>query len=321
MSRYTNERVDALLAPHGGRRVGDIEREKGGSYRCFVNVQWDDCPHGEQRVRCENLGGKTTGCGRCAVEMSRITNADVDALLVERGLKCIRFGDVRRESYGTKNERKAKVLILWDDCPHGLRDVWWSDLNNGYTTRCRPCEVTERRLRVAEATLARALKEHHKGYTTRLTDPRPYGTKGLKQRWVAYVCPAGHEGEMALGNFARGRGCPTCADWGIDYNAPGYLYVITGSRWVKVGICNDHRLKGRLVEHAGQGLTDVRHTTHFDVTHDARALEQLWLEKRDTLPTTQLPTKADIKNGFTEAAPAHPEILQWIDTQLIPMAG
>jgi hypothetical protein len=253
--------------------------------------------------------------------MSRLTNADVDAVVVERGLRGMRFGDVRRAPTGTQGERKAKVLILWDDCPHGPRDVWVHGLKNGDTTRCKTCSASERRLRAAEATLARVLKEHHEGYTARLTDPRPYGTKGMTGRSVKYTCPAGHEGEMLLINFAKGKGCPACSKSGIDYTAPGYLYVITGSRWVKVGICNDYRLKGRLGEHAGQGLTDVRHTTHFDVTHDARALEQLWLEKRDTLPTTQLPTKADIKNGFTEAAPAHPEILQWIDTQLIPMAG
>lgn len=252
------------------------------------------------------------------------TNADVDALVVERGLKGMRFGDVRLAEVGTQGQRRAMVPIAWDDCPHGPKDVRVWDLKSGNTTRCYTCskseQITARKLREAEASLARAL-EQHEGYAAQLTEPRPIGKQGMMLRWVAYVCPTGHEGEMRLTHFAKGAGCPTCADWGIDYNAPGCLYVITGSRWVKVGICNDHRLKRRLVEHAKQGLTEVRHTTHFDVTHDARALEQLWLEKRDTLPTTQLPTKNDLQDGFTEAAPAHPEILQWIDTQLIPMAG
>jgi hypothetical protein len=246
------------------------------------------------------------------------TNEQIDTLIAERGLRGMRFGVVRVE-------RKARVPILWDDCPHGPKDVWVRNLKSGATTRCKSCSTSERlkarRLRMAEATLARALKEHHKGYTARLTEPRTFGTQGMKARRVAYTCPEGHEGEMALGNFAHGgHGCPTCADWGINLNAPGYLYVVRGGRWVKVGICNDERLEARLDEHNRQGLGEVLHTVYFDVTHDAKALEQLWIEQRSKIPAEFLPTKADIKNGFTEAAPAVGQVLRWIEQHLLPLA-
>ena len=261
------------------------------------------------------------------MKYQRWTNERVDALLAD--LPGQRAGDVYRRPFGTQGQTHAAVLIGWQGCDCEPQPVLCTSLDTGNTKGCGGCHrkpggannIASRaaKLRQAEATLADANKKH-KGYEAWLLDLRPCGTKGKTKRWIGYCCPEGHEGEMTLGSWAKGHGCPSCADWGIDYNAPGYAYVVAGRGWLKVGICNDYRLEGRLKEHDRQGLTEVLHTVFFDVTRDAKALEDLWIEWRDRLPAERLPTKCDIPKGYTESAPYLPMVLRWIESNLLPLA-
>ena len=70
--KWSNERVDAILAPLGGTRVGDVfMREYGnhGRRRAFVRVDWSGCTHGTAEVQCGDLhSGKTAGCKACSNE-------------------------------------------------------------------------------------------------------------------------------------------------------------------------------------------------------------------------------------------------------------
>ena len=40
----------------------------------------------------------------------------------------------------------------------------------------------------------------------------------------------------------RGGGCSTCAEWGLTYNAPAYLYILQHDVYqsIKIGISNKH---------------------------------------------------------------------------------
>ena len=252
------------------------------------------------------------------------TNEEVDALIVERGLNGKRVGDVQVVPTTTAGVRRTVVSIAWDDCPHGPQAVRISAIKGGRSTHCKPCSTKARTLRESEASLARALDmEQHEGYIARLADVRPEGTSGMTRRWLTYTCPKGHEGEMSLAKFAnQGSGCPSCANYGYDPAKPGSVYVVRGRGLVKVGISNTRRcLDNRLDDHRRQGLDEVLHLVHFEDGADAVALEQLWIEKRDTIPTEFLPTKDDLKDGYTEAAPAAPMVVRWIEQQLLPLAA
>ena len=259
------------------------------------------------------------------------SNERVDALLAD--LSGQRVGDMFRVP--VKNGTRAKVLIDWQGCGCEPQPVFCSSLHTGNTKGCGGCkwrpgsarDVAQRaaslsaKLRQAEATLARANKmDVHEGYEAWLLDVRPYGTKGLTQRWMGYRCPSGHEGEMLLSGYANGRGCPSCAVTGYKPDKPGTFYVVAGNGWLKCGISNTHSLNKRLTDHRKQGLTEVLHLGHFDDGADAQALESLWLEQLERIPAERRPSKDDIPDGYTEAAPDIHMIRRWIDALIDAVA-
>ncbi len=78
-------------------------------------------------------------------------------------------------------------------------------------------------------------------------------------------------------------GCKFCADWGIDYAAPGYIYLMThkalGAH--KIGIGNSIRSRGRsrTAQHEKSGWKLYKQLD-FEITDDAYLLEQrvlVWL--------------------------------------------
>ena len=76
-------------------------------------------------------------------------------------------------------------------------------------------------------------------------------------------------------------GCRFCADWGIDYGASGYFYLMTHGELNshKVGIGNSVRSRGRsrIAQHEKRGWKLFKQI-NFDVTDDAYLLEQKVLE-------------------------------------------
>ena len=63
--RWTNERVDALLADLPGQRVGDVFLPEGKKHK-RVLIDWLGCDCEPQSVQCANLdSGVTKGCGGC----------------------------------------------------------------------------------------------------------------------------------------------------------------------------------------------------------------------------------------------------------------
>ena len=78
----------------------------------------------------------------------------------------------------------------------------------------------------------------------------------------------------------RGGGCcSTCADFGIDYAAPGYFYVVAGEDYVKCGIANVGTIRDRLKTHKREfGLDKVLAKVHFSITSDAKVVENQWID-------------------------------------------
>ncbi len=84
-------------------------------------------------------------------------------------------------------------------------------------------------------------------------------------------------------------GCRFCADWGIDYGASGYLYLMTHKELSshKIGIGNNVRSRGRsrIAQHQKKGW-ELFKQMNFEVTDDAYLLEQNvleWLRKEKKL--------------------------------------
>lgn len=83
------------------------------------------------------------------------------------------------------------------------------------------------------------------------------------------------------GTVARGSSCRFCADIGIDYTSPGYVYLIThqGMMSHKIGIANTHPRKkyyDRLKQHLAKGWLFVsRH--EFSSADTAFKVEQQFL--------------------------------------------
>ncbi len=100
-------------------------------------------------------------------------------------------------------------------------------------------------------------------------------------------------------------GCRWCADWGIDYEKPGFLYLMENKSLsaLKIGIggLERTRRRSRIVQHEKHGWALI-HKMDFAVTDDAFQIEQKiisWLETkailRGYLSIEQLP-----QGGYTE---------------------
>ena len=61
------------------------------------------------------------------------------------------------------------------------------------------------------------------------------------------------------------------------------------------------------------------HLAHFDDGADAQALESLWLEQLERIPAERRPSKDDIPDGYTEAAPDIHMVRRWIESNLLPL--
>jgi recombinational DNA repair protein (RecF pathway) len=76
---------------------------------------------------------------------------------------------------------------------------------------------------------------------------------------------------------SRQGGCRFCADWGIDYGASGYIYLMTHQELSahKIGIGNSVRSRGRsrIAQHEKRGWKLFKQMD-FEVTDDAYFLEQ-----------------------------------------------
>ena len=140
---------------------------------------------------------------------------------------------------------------------------------------------------------------------------------GQRKQWKCRDC--GHEWPATVSKRTEGKGCPACTERGFNPAKPAAVYVVASDRWLKVGISND--ADRRLRRHAKQGLDQVLHLIHFDSGHDALAMEKLWLEYRSGMPEFVHATKADIKDGWTEAVRRTGNALAWIEHHLLPLAA
>lgn len=132
---------------------------------------------------------------------------------------------------------------------------------------------------------------------------------GARKPWKCRCTVCNNKVSPQYSSVKSGQGgCRFCADWGIDYAAEGFFYLMTHTRFGahKVGIGNSARVKGdRVKEHKRSGWTLVN-TVSFQITDDAFRLEQeilSWLRGDLGLP----PFLSEIEmpqGGYTETVDA-----------------
>jgi hypothetical protein len=116
----------------------------------------------------------------------------------------------------------------------------------------------------------------------------------------------GLEGSKRLNDIRSGRGCPGCAGYGFDPDAPALVYLMRNPelRAVKIGITNDSADGTRIAQHQRHGwMTLAIHRLRHGA--EAIALERsiltLW---RDELGLAPCVHPSDMpQGGWTETAP------------------
>ena len=106
----------------------------------------------------------------------------------------------------------------------------------------------------------------------------PY--KSRTSPWKSIHLKCGYEVAPTLSNVTRGSGCKFCAVTGIDYAAPGILYLMRhdGFRSVKVGISSTKAKKLRIPTHEKHGWKLFRHW-NLSSANTALIIETIILSK------------------------------------------
>jgi hypothetical protein len=89
--------------------------------------------------------------------------------------------------------------------------------------------------------------------------------------WKSIHIKCGYEVTPTLANVSKGSGCKFCTDTGIDYSAPGILYLMRhdGFHSIKVGISSTKARKLRIPTHEKYGW---KLTRRWDLSSASTAL-------------------------------------------------
>lgn len=133
---------------------------------------------------------------------------------------------------------------------------------------------------------------------------------GANKPWECVCQKCGNTVRPHYTSIQQGRrGCRFCAELGIDYTAPGYLYLITNPTLGahKIGIANfaEAAYEDRVERHIKHGWQGYK-ATNFDSTETAFQIEQAtirWLRVTRKLPPAL--TRTDMpQGGWTETVDA-----------------
>ena len=123
--------------------------------------------------------------------------------------------------------------------------------------------------------------------------------------WKSIHLKCGYEVKPTLANVAKGSGCKYCAETGIDYKAPGILYLLKHEKFqtLKVGISSVKAKKIRIPTHKKYGWKLIRQW-NLDTANTALTIETIVISKwRNELGAPVALTPKDMpQGGFSETA-------------------
>ena len=123
--------------------------------------------------------------------------------------------------------------------------------------------------------------------------------------WKSIHLKCGYEVKPTLANVAKGSGCKYCAETGIDYKAPGILYLLKHEKFqtLKVGISSVKAKKIRIPTHEKFGWELIKQW-NLDTANTALTIETIVISKwRNELGAPVALTPKDMpQGGFSETA-------------------
>jgi len=134
---------------------------------------------------------------------------------------------------------------------------------------------------------------------------------GSNKPWKCKCLVCGFDSAPRWSDLHRGQGgCSNCADWGLNYGKPGYVYLITHEKLGahKIGIANSYKSKkydDRMYQHEKQGWVLYK-KANFQTVQQASDIETSvlkWLRLQVGLPFF-LTAKQMPKGGHTETVDA-----------------
>lgn len=134
---------------------------------------------------------------------------------------------------------------------------------------------------------------------------------GSNKPWKCKCLVCGFDATPRWSDLQQGQGgCSNCADWGLNYQKPGYVYLITHEEFNahKIGIANAYKSKkydDRMYQHEKQGWVLYK-KANFQTVQKASDIETSvlkWLRMEVGLPAF-LSLKQMPKGGHTETVDA-----------------
>jgi hypothetical protein len=120
-------------------------------------------------------------------------------------------------------------------------------------------------------------------------------------------------------------GCRFCADWGIDYAAPGFIYLMTNlelsAHKVGIGSAKRTRMRDRIRQHESRGWTLYK-KLDFPTANEAFIIEQAvlsWLRSEMKLPAS-LSLREMPQGGYSETVQAGEIDLRTIWSKIIHLS-
>jgi hypothetical protein len=134
---------------------------------------------------------------------------------------------------------------------------------------------------------------------------------GSNKPWKCECLICGEGVSPRWSDLQRGQGgCSNCADWGLNYAKPGYIYLITNEKFGahKIGIANSYKSKkydDRMYQHEKQGWVLYK-KANFETVQRASEIETTvlkWLRLQVGLPVFLSPKQMP-NGGHTETIDA-----------------
>ena len=134
---------------------------------------------------------------------------------------------------------------------------------------------------------------------------------GSNKPWKCKCLVCGFDATPRWSDLQQGQGgCSNCADWGLNYQKPGYVYLITHKKFNahKIGIANAYKSKkydDRMYQHEKQGWVLYK-KANFQTVQKASDIETSvlkWLRLQVGLPIFLTPKQMP-RGGHTETIEA-----------------
>lgn len=135
---------------------------------------------------------------------------------------------------------------------------------------------------------------------------------GSQVPWPGVCLKCGRPGAPTLRNVRHvgSSPCAYCVTYTFRLDEPGAFYAVASSSIIKCGIANS--LAARLRSHRRQGLVEVLTLLEFDRGARAVELEEEWLAFVRSVPEEYRVTKADLRDGWTEAVRRHSQAEEFV---------